>query len=244
MKEEFWAIIVQVVLTAKILFSLVQQYKPRILLMKTKVLCGVYWNKYDLEWTFQKLLCLHSFWSRARSSKNLQISITTHILLPSKFSNIFPSKITRSDMWCHIKRDKVVSGACFFLSPYFYEKFWTLQFLTSFFYSGFHSRATAEDDPLQRMKMIVKFYLSGFYKKPKGLKKPYNPILGETFRCKWEHPDNSTSYYVAEQVSFLVLSPLSDCFFPGNFLSCEPESLYITFYFNLILVIHKWEFKD
>ncbi|VDM11383.1 unnamed protein product, partial [Wuchereria bancrofti] len=61
--------------------------------------------------------------------------------------------------------------------------------------------AAAEGDPLQRMKMIVKFYLSGFYKKPKGLKKPYNPILGETFRCKWEHPDNSTSYYVAEQVS-------------------------------------------
>uniref|UniRef100_A0A8R1XV84 Oxysterol-binding protein n=1 Tax=Onchocerca volvulus TaxID=6282 RepID=A0A8R1XV84_ONCVO len=60
---------------------------------------------------------------------------------------------------------------------------------------------TAENDPLQRMKTIVKFYLSGFYKKPKGLKKPYNPILGETFRCKWEHPDNSTSYYVAEQVS-------------------------------------------
>uniref|UniRef100_A0A915Q150 Oxysterol-binding protein n=1 Tax=Setaria digitata TaxID=48799 RepID=A0A915Q150_9BILA len=61
--------------------------------------------------------------------------------------------------------------------------------------------AAAEDDPLQRMKTIVKFYLSGFYKKPKGLKKPYNPILGETFRCKWEHPDNSTSYYIAEQVS-------------------------------------------
>ncbi|VDK79079.1 unnamed protein product [Litomosoides sigmodontis] len=51
------------------------------------------------------------------------------------------------------------------------------------------------------METIIKFYLSGFYKKPKGLKKPYNPILGETFRCKWEHPDNSTSYYVAEQVS-------------------------------------------
>lgn len=51
-----------------------------------------------------------------------------------------------------------------------------------------------------RMVKVVRFYLSGFYKKPKGLKKPYNPILGETFRCCWEHPDGSTTFYVAEQV--------------------------------------------
>lgn len=51
------------------------------------------------------------------------------------------------------------------------------------------------------MKKIVKWYLSGFYKKPKGLKKPYNPILGETFRCYWEHPNGSKTFYVAEQVS-------------------------------------------
>ncbi|EJW83426.1 oxysterol-binding protein, partial [Wuchereria bancrofti] len=77
-----------------------------------------------------------------------------------------------------------------------------LEKLADFYYHSYViAEAAAEGDPLQRMKMIVKFYLSGFYKKPKGLKKPYNPILGETFRCKWEHPDNSTSYYVAEQVS-------------------------------------------
>lgn len=50
------------------------------------------------------------------------------------------------------------------------------------------------------MIKVATFYLSGFYKKPKGLKKPYNPILGETFRCSWEHPDGSYTYYVAEQV--------------------------------------------
>ncbi|CAG9539027.1 unnamed protein product [Cercopithifilaria johnstoni] len=77
-----------------------------------------------------------------------------------------------------------------------------LEKLTDFYYHSYIiAEAATEDDPLQRMKTILKFYLSGFYKKPKGLKKPYNPILGETFRCKWEHPDNSTSYYVAEQVS-------------------------------------------
>lgn len=52
------------------------------------------------------------------------------------------------------------------------------------------------------MKMIVKWYLSGFYKKPKGLKKPYNPILGERFRCFWSHPETSSrTFYIAEQVS-------------------------------------------
>ena len=61
--------------------------------------------------------------------------------------------------------------------------------------------AIHEDDPFERMKYIVMFYLSGFYKKPKGLKKPYNPILGEQFRCYWLHPSGSKTFYIAEQVS-------------------------------------------
>ena len=44
-----------------------------------------------------------------------------------------------------------------------------------------------------RMKTVVQWYLSGFYKKPKGLKKPYNPIIGETFRCYWVHPNGTKS---------------------------------------------------
>ena len=52
-----------------------------------------------------------------------------------------------------------------------------------------------------RMKTIVQWYLSGFYKKPKGLKKPYNPIIGETFRCYWDHANGSKTFYLAEQVS-------------------------------------------
>lgn len=63
-------------------------------------------------------------------------------------------------------------------------------------------RANSEDDPLTRMKMVVKWYLSGYYKKPKGLKKPYNPILGECLRCYWKHPETrSRTFYIAEQVS-------------------------------------------
>ncbi|EDV94740.1 GH22541 [Drosophila grimshawi] len=71
----------------------------------------------------------------------------------------------------------------------------------SYYHADLLSRAVHEDDAFTRMKMIVQWYLSGFYKKPKGLKKPYNPILGETFRCYWEHPGGSRTFYIAEQVS-------------------------------------------
>ncbi|CAI5455147.1 unnamed protein product [Caenorhabditis angaria] len=70
-----------------------------------------------------------------------------------------------------------------------------------YYHADLITEAVAEPDPYQRIVKITKFFLSGFYKKPKGLKKPYNPILGETFRCKWEHPDGSTTFYIAEQVS-------------------------------------------
>ncbi|CAA94223.2 PH domain-containing protein [Caenorhabditis elegans] len=70
-----------------------------------------------------------------------------------------------------------------------------------YYHADLISEAVAEPDPFQRIVKVTKFFLSGFYKKPKGLKKPYNPILGETFRCKWEHPDGSTTFYMAEQVS-------------------------------------------
>ncbi|XP_067122060.1 oxysterol-binding protein-related protein 8 isoform X6 [Centruroides vittatus] len=71
-----------------------------------------------------------------------------------------------------------------------------------YYHSDIISRAVLEDDPFTRMKTVVQWYLSGFYKKPKGLKKPYNPILGETFRCYWKHPNTgSRTFYIAEQVS-------------------------------------------
>lgn len=33
------------------------------------------------------------------------------------------------------------------------------------------------------------------------MKKPLNPILGETFTCSWEYPDSTRGYYIAEQTS-------------------------------------------
>lgn len=104
---------------------------------------------------------------------------------------------------------------------------------------NFLVRAAIEENAYNRMKKVVKWYISGFYKKPKvhrirthirllltlilhktpeytvcfpsitslllfnlqGLKKPYNPIIGETFRCMWLHQKtNSKTFYIAEQV--------------------------------------------
>lgn len=71
-----------------------------------------------------------------------------------------------------------------------------------YYHSDLLSQAALEENAYGRMKQVVQWYLSGFYKKPKGLKKPYNPILGETFRCYWYHPKtDSRTFYIAEQVS-------------------------------------------
>lgn len=56
-------------------------------------------------------------------------------------------------------------------------------------------------NPEERFLRIAKWYLSSWYNKPPGVKKPYNPILGEVFQCSWDHGSKGTTYYVAEQVS-------------------------------------------
>ncbi|XP_036399421.1 oxysterol-binding protein-related protein 5-like isoform X1 [Megalops cyprinoides] len=71
-----------------------------------------------------------------------------------------------------------------------------------YYHADLLSQVPTEESPYCRIKQVLRWYLSGFYKKPKGLKKPYNPILGETFRCCWLHPQtDSCTYYIAEQVS-------------------------------------------
>lgn len=44
------------------------------------------------------------------------------------------------------------------------------------------------DSPQDRITQVVKWYLSAFHAGRKGSvpKKPYNPILGETFKCYWD----------------------------------------------------------
>ncbi|KAL0803227.1 hypothetical protein ABMA28_017305 [Loxostege sticticalis] len=72
----------------------------------------------------------------------------------------------------------------------------------NYYHADILSQAQHQEDPYLRFKSVLRWYLSGLYRKPKGLKKPYNPVLGETFRCCWRHRDtDSRTYYLAEQVS-------------------------------------------
>ncbi|XP_063836187.1 oxysterol-binding protein-related protein 8-like isoform X1 [Ostrinia nubilalis] len=72
----------------------------------------------------------------------------------------------------------------------------------NYYHADILAQAQNQEDPYTRFKSVLRWYLSGLYRKPKGLKKPYNPVLGETFRCCWRHRDaDSRTYYVAEQVS-------------------------------------------
>jgi len=61
--------------------------------------------------------------------------------------------------------------------------------------------AGANQDAEARFVQVMECYLAGWHIKPKGVKKPYNPILGEVFRCRYDYPDGTVGYYVAEQVS-------------------------------------------
>uniref|UniRef100_A0A674JEL3 Oxysterol-binding protein n=1 Tax=Terrapene triunguis TaxID=2587831 RepID=A0A674JEL3_9SAUR len=84
------------------------------------------------------------------------------------------------------------------------------------------SSISDQKDPKDRMVQVVRWYLSAFHAGRKGsvAKKPYNPILGEIFRCHWilpnaENEDNmepvsegpipwvtkNSVTFVAEQVS-------------------------------------------
>ena len=47
---------------------------------------------------------------------------------------------------------------------------------------------------VQTNKLCFLFYIQ-------GLKKPYNPIIGESFRCYWLHPNGTKTYFVSEQIS-------------------------------------------
>lgn len=68
--------------------------------------------------------------------------------------------------------------------------------------------------PFERMKGVVQWFLSGFHYKTVGVRKPYNPIIGETFACYWKHPDGSRSQYFAEQV--LHRPPVSAIYFENR----------------------------
>ncbi|KAJ2721009.1 Oxysterol-binding protein OBPa [Coemansia sp. Benny D115] len=56
-------------------------------------------------------------------------------------------------------------------------------------------------DPVDRFIGVVKYYMSGWHIHPKGVKKPYNPVIGEFFRSQYTFDDKTNAYFIAEQVS-------------------------------------------
>ncbi|XP_037693299.1 oxysterol-binding protein-related protein 11 isoform X2 [Choloepus didactylus] len=71
--------------------------------------------------------------------------------------------------------------------------------------------ATAED----RMIRFVEYYLTSFYEGRKGAiaKKPYNPIIGETFHCSWRIPKSEVASSVTSSYSTPAVinqAPLSE----------------------------------
>lgn len=79
------------------------------------------------------------------------------------------------------------------------------------------------DDPEERFIRVLQYYLAGWHIKPKGVKKPYNPILGEFFRCRYDYPNGTQGFYIAEQVSHHP--PISAFFYisPANHVSIIGE---------------------
>lgn len=91
----------------------------------------------------------------------------------------------------------------------------------------------AEDmeDPEERFLRVLQYYLAGWHIKPKGVKKPYNPILGEFFRCRYDYPNGTHGYYIAEQVShhppvsaFYYISPANRIIILGEL---RPKSKFL-----------------
>lgn len=88
-----------------------------------------------------------------------------------------------------------------------------------------------QDNPQERFLRVMTYYLSGWHIKPRGVKKPYNPVLGEFFRCSYFYPDGSEGYYLAEQVShhppvsaFFYCSPQNNLLVTGELL---PKSKFL-----------------
>ncbi|KAF8807178.1 Oxysterol-binding protein [Phlegmacium glaucopus] len=83
--------------------------------------------------------------------------------------------------------------------------------------------AESFDDPEERFIRVLQYYLAGWHIKPKGVKKPYNPVLGEFFRCRYNYPNGTHGFYIAEQVSHHP--PISAFFYisPANHVSILGE---------------------
>ncbi|CAO3686830.1 unnamed protein product [Rhizopus stolonifer] len=91
--------------------------------------------------------------------------------------------------------------------------------------------ASTKTDPTVQFLDVVRYFLSGWHIKPKGVKKPYNPVLGELFRCKYRYSNGTEAIYIAEQVShhppisaFYYGSPENGIYIQGDL---RPKSKFL-----------------
>lgn len=121
--------------------------------------------------------------------------------LPRNFSDLRPRapQHARAHHRLHVppRSHFWVSCACALLRPH----------------AALDARCSAEtcNDPEERFMRVLQYYLAGWHIKPKGVKKPYNPVLGEFFRCRYDYPDGSQGFYVAEQgmwTECLIVAPV------------------------------------
>jgi len=88
-----------------------------------------------------------------------------------------------------------------------------------------------EPDKAVRFERVLQYYMLGWHIRPKGVKKPYNPTMGEMFRCRYQYPNGTEGFYVAEQVShhppvsaYFYLSPANNLLVAGEL---RPKSRFL-----------------
>ena len=75
------------------------------------------------------------------------------------------------------------------LETFILERRSLLEMYSDFFaHPDLFLQTTEGTTPEERMVNVLKWYLSSFHagRKSSIAKKPYNPIIGETFRCHWK----------------------------------------------------------
>ncbi|XP_061839430.1 oxysterol-binding protein-related protein 10-like isoform X1 [Nerophis lumbriciformis] len=89
---------------------------------------------------------------------------------------------------------------------------------------------TAGSTPEERMVRFVEYYLTAFHEGRKGAvaKKPYNPILGETFHCTWHVPPDHVRS-LRESGCFTSTTPNSSHRLPEGGGKTPPEFYQVRF---------------
>eukprot|EP01029_Cantina_marsupialis_P000541 TRINITY_DN103998_c0_g2_i1.p2 TRINITY_DN103998_c0_g2~~TRINITY_DN103998_c0_g2_i1.p2 ORF type:complete len:413 (+),score=106.44 TRINITY_DN103998_c0_g2_i1:2401-3639(+) len=107
---------------------------------------------------------------------------------PSLFTHLIKQLRPKQDL------TRVLIPVYFLESRSLLEKFTDLMM-----HPDFLTGVNEDEDPMNRMIQLCKWYLSGYHFKVKGVKKPFNPVIGETFAAKWD-VDGTEGHYFAEQV--------------------------------------------